>query len=55
MIYFDNAATTRVMPEVAEVVQKAMTETFGNPSSPYRLGLEAERLVRQARESVAAL
>lgn len=54
MIYFDNAATTRVMPEVAEVVQKAMTETFGNPSSPYRLGLEAERLVRQARESVAA-
>ena len=54
MIYFDNAATTRVIPEVAEVVQKAMTETFGNPSSPYKLGLEAERLVRQARESVAA-
>jgi len=53
MIYLDNAATTRVMPEVAQVVQQAMTETFGNPSSPYTLGLEAERLVRQAREAIA--
>ncbi|HHV93826.1 MAG TPA: cysteine desulfurase [Firmicutes bacterium] len=54
MIYLDNAATTRVIPDVAEVVQKAMTEAFGNPSSPHTLGLEAERLVRQAREAVAA-
>lgn len=54
MIYFDNAATTRVLPEAAEAVREAMTDAFGNPSSPYRLGLEAERLLRQAREAVAA-
>ena len=55
MIYFDNAATTRVLPEAAEAVREAMTDAFGNPSSPYRLGLEAERLLRQAREAVAGL
>lgn len=53
MIYFDNAATTRVAPEVARAVHGAMLETFGNPSSPHTLGLEAERLVRQARGEVA--
>jgi cysteine desulfurase len=53
IIYFDNAATTRVDPNIARVVQEAMLETFGNPSSPHTLGLEAERLVRQAREELA--
>ncbi|NMB46877.1 MAG: cysteine desulfurase [Firmicutes bacterium] len=53
MIYFDNAATTRVHPAVARVVQAAMLENFGNPSSPHLLGLEAERLVRHARAALA--
>lgn len=53
IIYFDNAATTRVDPQVARVVQGAMLENFGNPSSPHTLGLEAERWVRQARDEVA--
>ncbi|NLJ25209.1 MAG: cysteine desulfurase [Firmicutes bacterium] len=54
MIYFDNAATTRVDPKVASVVQEAMLDVFGNPSSPHTLGLAAERLVRQARDALAA-
>ncbi len=52
-IYLDNAATTRVHGEVALAMQGALLETFGNPSSPHTLGLEAERLVRQAREALA--
>lgn len=54
MIYFDNAATTRVDPKVASVVQEAMLDVFGNPSSPHTLGIAAERLVRQARGTLAA-
>ncbi len=53
MIYLDNSATTRVLPEVAEAVRCAMEEEFGNPSSPHGLGLRAERAVREAREVIA--
>ncbi|NLJ86799.1 MAG: cysteine desulfurase [Firmicutes bacterium] len=52
-IYLDNAATTPVAGEVAVVVQEAMLGTFGNPSSPHTMGLEAERLVGEAREILA--
>lgn len=53
MIYLDNSATTRVRPEAAEAVRRAMEEEFGNPSSAHGLGLRAERAVREAREAVA--
>ena len=45
MIYLDNAATTKVMPEAADGVIAGMTESFGNPSSMHKLGVNAERLV----------
>lgn len=54
-IYFDNAATTRVLPEVAELAVRMMCEEYGNPSALYGRGLAAERAVREAREQVAAL
>ncbi len=53
--YLDNAATTRVSPAAAAAAADAMTETFANPSSVHRLGIEAEAAVRTARERVAAL
>ncbi len=52
-IYFDNSATTRVFPEVAELVQKTMLEDYGNPSSKHQKGFEAEKLFRHAREQIA--
>lgn len=52
MIYMDNAATTRISKPVADEILKTM-EIFGNPSSLHRLGLEAEKRVEAARESVA--
>ena len=55
IIYLDNAATTRVRPEVAEAVLSAMVDGFGNPSSRHRLGLKAREAVEHARRSVAAL
>ena len=53
MIYLDNGATTRPHPLVAEAVMKTLTEGFGNPSSLYRLGLDAEKLVKGARQAAA--
>lgn len=52
-IYFDNSATTRVLPQVADLACKVMCEDFGNPSALYNRGLQAEKLLRQARERVA--
>lgn len=52
-IYLDNSATTAVLPEVAQVVYDAMTTGYGNPSSLHRKGLEAELMIKSAREQVA--
>ena len=39
-IYMDNAATTRVYPEVVQLMNKIMEEDYGNPSS---LHMKAEQ------------
>ena len=52
-IYLDNAATTKVCPAAAQAVLAAMTECYGNPSSPHRLGRDARKIVAGAREQVA--
>ena len=53
LAYLDNAATTPCRPEVAEVVARVLVETYGNPSSRHRVGLAAERVLRQARQVMA--
>ncbi|MEA4966417.1 MAG: cysteine desulfurase family protein [Oscillospiraceae bacterium] len=54
MIYLDNSATTKPCPEAVSAMTAALTEVWGNPSSVHSLGLAAEHMVREARESVAA-
>ena len=54
MIYFDNAATTKVSDEAARAVYLAMTESYGNPSSSHALGREAREIIGTARKTVAA-
>ena len=51
--YLDNAATTRALPEVADIVKKVMTEDFGNPSSLHTKGFQAEQYIRQASDDIA--
>ena len=53
--YFDNSATTRCYPEVAEIVVKTMTEDFGNPSAIHLKGVEAEKYVREAAQTLAKI
>lgn len=54
-IYFDNNATTRVLPEVAAVMQPYLTELYGNPSSIHRFGAQVAQKIGEARAQVAGL
>ncbi|WOD64045.1 cysteine desulfurase [Niallia taxi] len=55
MIYLDNSATTKPFPEVIESYTAVAANYFGNPSSIHRLGMEAEKLLMQARAQIAAI
>lgn len=54
MIYLDNSATTKPCVEAVEAMTKALTEHWGNPSALYGFGIDTARLLRQARQTVAA-
>jgi cysteine desulfurase len=54
-IYFDNNATTRVLPEVFEIMRPYFTELYGNPSSVHRFGSQVRQSIDEARAQVAAL
>lgn len=54
-VYFDNNATTPVLPEVFEAMRPYFSEHFGNASSIHHHGQETRAAVERARESVAAL
>ena len=53
MIYLDNSATTRPFDEVTEYMTKVMKDTYGNPSSMHMAGVDAEKEVRKARQTLA--
>ena len=52
-VYADNAATTRVYPEVAQEMLFYLTEEYGNPSSLHALGRSAKKALESARERIA--
>jgi len=52
-VYLDNSATTKPYEEVRKAVDKVLDAEFGNPSTLYRLGLSAEKIVKDAREELA--
>mgnify|MGYP000994364376 CR=1 FL=1 len=54
-IYFDNAATTSLDPQVLEAMMPYLTEKFGNPSSIYSYGRESRMAIENARKSVAKI
>ena len=54
-IYFDNAATTPLDPEVFKVMMPFFTEKFGNPSSIYSYGRETRMAIESARKTVARI
>ncbi len=55
IIYADNAATTRVLPEVANVMLPILTENYGNPSSLHTVGQSAREILDSSRKTVAQI
>jgi cysteine desulfurase len=53
LLYFDHNATTFVAPEVADVMDAAVRELYGNPSSTHSAGQAARDRLEQARRTVA--
>ncbi len=53
IVYLDNSSTTRPYKEAVDKAVFYMTQDYGNPSSLHRLGLNAEKAVREARAAVA--
>ncbi|MEE1497620.1 MAG: cysteine desulfurase family protein [Clostridium sp.] len=51
--YFDNSATTRVFDCVKDAVVNAMTVDYGNAAARHMKGVEAERLIKEARAEIA--
>jgi cysteine desulfurase len=54
-IYFDHNATTPLRAEVRAVMEAALAETWGNPSSIHAVGRRARAAIEAARREVAAL
>lgn len=53
VIYLDNAATTKVHPEVVEAMLPYFTEHYGNPSSVYDFSTPCKKAMAHAREVIA--
>lgn len=52
-IYFDNAATTPVLPEVCDEIDRINRDLFGNPSGTYSDSVKAKAILKNVRKIVA--
>ena len=48
-IYLDNNATTRILPEVADVMSSAWQTAFANPGSQHSFGRDARPVLEDSR------
>ena len=53
-VYFDNAASTPVLPEVVEAMVPHLHNNYGNPSSIHKEGRSGRAVIEAARKRVAA-
>jgi cysteine desulfurase len=54
-VYFDNNATTGVVPEVLEAMLPFLKDQYGNPSSMYRFAGHSQKALENARSQVAGI
>ena len=52
-VYFDNAATTPLRPEVVNIMTEVLNTSFGNASSSHSFGRSSKTLIEKARKTVA--
>lgn len=53
--YLDNSATTMVSENVAKLMYEVMTKDYGNPSSMHQKGVDAEKYIKNAKETFAGI
>ena len=53
-VYFDNAATTAIRPEVIDRVTEVLKNNFGNASSTHSYGRSSKALLEQCRKNIAS-
>tara|TARA_B100001250_G_scaffold386619_1_gene383307 strand:+ start:204 stop:1340 length:1137 start_codon:yes stop_codon:yes gene_type:complete len=54
-VYLDNAATTRVDPNVVVVMTDCLRKNYGNPSSIHSFGRKSRALIERSRRKIAKL
>lgn len=52
-VYLDNSATTKCYEEVIDITSQIMREDYGNPSSLHKMGMVAEKHIKDAKEIIA--
>ena len=55
MIYFDNAASTPVHPEIIDIYTKLLSQSYANQGSAHKEGLEVNRLVNKSKQNILEL
>lgn len=53
MHYLDNAATTRVLPQVVDTITETLQTYYANPSSLYAQGMASQQAIQRARKTIA--
>ena len=54
-VYLDNSATTKCYECVRDIVGNVMCEDYGNPSSMHKKGVDAEKYIKESKETLAKL
>ncbi len=54
-VYLDNSSTTRQYDAVTELMCRYMSLDYGNPSSLHRMGIAAEKALKEARKQVSSV
>ena len=54
-VYLDNAATTKCHEEVKDIVVETMMDVYGNPSSMHKMGIDAEKHIKEAQSIIAGV
>ncbi|MBR5468666.1 MAG: cysteine desulfurase [Firmicutes bacterium] len=54
-VYFDNAASTKILPQAAEKMVEVMTEYYANPSASSIMGMEADNILKASAKTLARL
>ena len=54
-VYFDNAASTKILPEAAQKMVEVMTDYYANPGASSVMGMEADNILKSSAKTISKL